>query len=522
MGAVILTVTLWPGLADELRVPSEFATIAGALSAAKSGDQILVAPGVYRERIEIPAGVEVRSVGRDTPGTLGLLRAERTILDGAGGAGERPGVLMSAGAVLDGFTVTGVGAYQEEEWRRHHETRGRLQSYEHIGAPGVAGIAVGETCEVRNNIVHHIGYTGIAVSGAAASPLIVSNVCYRNMGGGIGAMNRSTASIRGNTCFENFYAGIGHENADPVVEFNRCFGNIRAGIGISEGASPVVRSNLCYGNRRAGIGIRTGATTRPVVEGNECHANGMAGIGVEQEARPTLAGNRCYRNLAAGIGAQSGAIPTILRNECFENAEAGIGLMSGRETLVEGNHCHHNQKAGIGFAGGKTAGRWSALVRSNRFVENRAVAAGINPGWSVRFVGNVFERTEGRAPLVMVFKGSQATLVGNRLRGNGVAGIRVAGEADLLENDVSGPALRKVGPPQHGVWALPGAKVSLSGNRFANLRHALFATEATVVATGNTVSNCVGIAFRLKHPATPPRVAENTLIGDGIREFVIE
>ena len=120
----------------------------------------------------------------------------------------------------------------------------------------------GVTCEVRHNLVHHTGYTGIAitgVAGAACSPLVVSNICHRNMGGGIGSMNGSTAVIRGNTCFENFYAGIGHENASPLVESNRCFGNIRAGIGISEGASPTVRFNECRDNRRAGIGIRMNA-----------------------------------------------------------------------------------------------------------------------------------------------------------------------------------------------------------------------------------------------------------------------
>ena len=121
-----------------------------------------------------------------------------------------------------------------------------------------------------------LALVGIAITGAdgrVCSPLVVSNVCHRNMGGGIGSMRGSTATIRGNVCFENFYAGIGHENASPVVEFNQCFGNIRAGIGISEGASPTVRFNECRDNRRAGIGIRTGANTRPIVERNDCFNN---------------------------------------------------------------------------------------------------------------------------------------------------------------------------------------------------------------------------------------------------------
>ena len=71
--------------------------------------------------------------------------------------------------------------------------------------------AVGVTCAIRNNIVHHVGYSGISILGEerkACAPLVENNVCYRNMGGGIGSMKGSKATIRGNTCFENFYAGF--------------------------------------------------------------------------------------------------------------------------------------------------------------------------------------------------------------------------------------------------------------------------------------------------------------------------
>ena len=54
---------------------------------------------------------------------------------------------------------------------------------------------------------------------------------YRNMGGGIGSMKESTATIEENVCFENYYAGIGHDNASPLVINNTCYENIRAGIG---------------------------------------------------------------------------------------------------------------------------------------------------------------------------------------------------------------------------------------------------------------------------------------------------
>ena len=75
---------------------------------------------------------------------------------------------MAEDSTLDGFSVTGVGKYDDARWNKHHATRGEEQAKEMIGAPGVAGIAVAgiTRCTVANNIVHHIGYTGIAITGA--------------------------------------------------------------------------------------------------------------------------------------------------------------------------------------------------------------------------------------------------------------------------------------------------------------------------------------------------------------------
>mgnify|MGYP003345890595 FL=1 len=145
--------------AGELSVPQSYPSIQFAINAAKSGDVVLVTPGIYRERLKLKEGITVRSTGDDAKGKLGLKRAEATIIDG-GSANDLAGVIMSEGSVLDGFTVTNVGTYDDAEWQKHHATQGNDQPHEHIGAPGVAGISItGVTCVVTNNIVHHIGYT---------------------------------------------------------------------------------------------------------------------------------------------------------------------------------------------------------------------------------------------------------------------------------------------------------------------------------------------------------------------------
>ncbi len=518
-----LVLSLSHAMATELSVPAGFPTIQEAVNAGRPGDVVLVEPGTYRERVQLKERITLRSAGDDSPGKLGLARAEVTIIDGVGQPETSPGVAMAEGAVLDGFTVTGIGRYDDAEWQRHFNTRGNEQPHEQIGAPGVAGISIpGVNCEVRQNIVHHVGYTGIAITGVdgrVCVPLVVSNVCHRNMGGGIGSMNGSRAVIRGNLCFENFYAGIGHENASPLVELNRCHGNIRAGIGISEGASPIVRSNVCYLNRRAGIGVRTGSNTRPDIERNECRDNGMAGIGVEEEAEPTLRFNRCFRNVLAGIGARDHARPLILSNECFENGEAGIGLMTGRNTQVVSNHCHLNKAAGIGLAG---AGTNSADLIANRLIENATVAVGINAGWAVTLNGNELVRTNGMPPLIMIFAGASAGLTNNTLRGGGVAAIRVSGQVTARNNRIAGTTLRRGGPPNYGVWALPGGTVEFSGNTVSGWRHALFAEGATITAQQNSVTDAVTAAFRIRGSGARVVVKGNQISGVEVKEVLFD
>ena len=208
--------------AATIQVPGDQPTIQAGIDAARPGDSVIVSPGSYQERIRLKVGVVLKSAGDDAKGKLGLKRAEATIIDGNFEKASGAGVLMAEDSILDGFTVTGVGRFDDARWKKHHATQGEEQVHELIGAPGIAGIDITGTarCTVRNNIVHHIGYTGIAITGRAqtrVSPHIYRNISYRNMGAGIGSMKKSTAIIEGNQCFENFYAGIGHDDASPLV-----------------------------------------------------------------------------------------------------------------------------------------------------------------------------------------------------------------------------------------------------------------------------------------------------------------
>lgn len=470
---ILLTAVCTTVSAETLQVPQDHKSIQAAIEVAKTGDVVLVSAGTYRERLRLKPGVTLKSAGDDAKGKLGLKRAEATIIDGSFDGAEGPGVLMAEDSTIDGFTVTGVGTYDDVAWKRHHSTQGEEQKEEPIGLPGTAGISVigVERCSVRNNIVHHIGYTGIAIMGARGkrvSPHIFRNVAYRNMGGGIGAMKKSTGIIEANICFENFYAGIGHDDASPLVIDNECYNNVRAGIGVSEHARPIVRNNTCYGNRRAGIGVRSGEATQPIIEHNVCYENHMAGIGNRDEAQPIIRHNKCFRNKMAGIGSRDEARALIEHNECYENEMSGIGSRLGAAPIIRHNSCYKNKMAGIGsrqeahpviednecfanmMAGIASQEDAAPVIRGNRCYRN--VMAGIGTRLGARPVildNECFENEmagigsqEGAAPIIRSNRthdnrmagigsesGARPVIVDNESHKNNMAGIGVRGTA---------------------------------------------------------------------------------------------
>jgi len=464
LSGILFSLTFFPGLlfTAEIRVPDDHPTIQAAIGAARAGDTVLVAAGAYRERLQLTPSIRLRSAGSDEKGKLGLKRAEATIIDGGGETGDLPGVAMAEGATLDGFTVTNVGVYDDATWQKHWDEQGANQAHEPIGEFRTPGIGItGVSCTVINNIVHHIGTTGIAIrgeKGRRCAPVVSGNITYRNMGGGIGSMAGSTAIIDGNTCFENFYAGIGHENAHPLVTNNVCYHNVRAGIGVSEGACPVVRGNQCYQNRRAGIGIRTTTATRPVIEDNDCYENGMAGIGAEEESQPIIRGNRCYKNKLAGISCRDHASPLILDNHCSENQAAGIGSESGNPILYR-NRSEKNVTTGIGISGDS-----KALAIENICKENKLVALGIPNGGEATLIKNTLVRTGGTPPIVAILGGARAVLIENTIKGGGVGAIMLDGQLKAICNGIEGQN------GGNGIVIRENGSAVLSGNTISGYR----------------------------------------------------
>jgi len=471
---LIAAVTSRTVLAATLRVPQDHMTIQAAIDASHPGDTVLVAAGEYRERVRLRPGVVLRSEGEDAQDADGRERAKRTVLDGGGNAGDRPGVVMAEGSTLDGFTITHVGVYDDELWKKHFDSQGE-ELGDDEGAVQAEGTipAVwihGTTCVVTRCIVHHNGDVGIGIlgrEGTNTAPLVAGNCVYRNMGGGIGVAEGAEPIVRENLCHENLRAGIGCRAANPLLIENICSGNVRAGIGCREAAKPILRGNRCFGNRRAGIGIRMEGTA-PVVEANECYENEMA-----------------------GIGCQDGATPLVVGNICRENDLAGIGVEQHATAILEGNTCLNNRLVAIGVREGATA-----IITNN----------------------DLSRATGGPAPIIAVREGSSATILDNRITGGGVAAVLVQGKATVRGNTFIGTGEKQ----GNAVWVWEDSTATISGNSFHGYRAAVSAKKASVVVTGNTIRQFQKAAIVLKESKGPVHIVGNTAFSQDAAALVVE
>jgi len=147
-----------------------------------------------------------------------------------------------------------------------------------------------------------------------ARPLIENNLCYRN-GTGIGAINFDTNTfesiaddlvIRNNEVYENFMGGIGirgiggaHLKSRVIIEHNRIFRNMEAGIRCTKIQQATIRSNRIYRNRKSGISLWD--VERGIVEKNEIFGNLTAGVRLLDVPSVSLRKNRIYENVTAGI-----------------------------------------------------------------------------------------------------------------------------------------------------------------------------------------------------------------------------
>ncbi len=257
-----------------LAVPTDFKTIQSAVDAAKPGDLILVAPGVYHEAVNVQTDrLVIRGLDRN-----------KTILDGdfTGTNGIR--VLGAKGVAIEnmtarnyksnGFFWTGVEGYRGSYLTAYRNgdygiyafdsTEGLLEDSYASGSPD-AGFYIGgcQPCDaVIRNVISE--YNGLGYSGTnSGGNLVIVNSVFRHNRAGIVPNTGSYEPcypqrdnvIAGNLIYDNNYdSGPAIDNARLAQE---------NGIIVAGGWSNKIVRNRVENHKLAGIALVPFPETNP-------------------------------------------------------------------------------------------------------------------------------------------------------------------------------------------------------------------------------------------------------------------
>jgi parallel beta-helix repeat protein len=329
-----------------LTVPDDHPTLAGALAAARSGDEIQVKPGRYRESVVLRPGVRLSGTDR-----------ERCVIEVPDEAAFALSAEDCRGGVIENLTMDGRGTSAGEDI-----------------PDGI--VLIDASVTVRNCVLKRLKGNGVWVRGAKSRPTLIQNTCTGNGLRGIEFAEGARGSAERNTCSNNRYGGIGAfgTGTAPRVISNTCSGNGTYGIGFCEGAggraagntcgengecgitvseaAPHLQENACRGNTHHGIYFEK--ASKGMAEQNTCEGNRDSGIGVfDRGTAPNLKGNTARGNRRTGIYFGGGAAGVAEANLCEKNGWDGIGIAGkGTRPTIRGNRCHHNGKWGIDHWGG--------------------------------------------------------------------------------------------------------------------------------------------------------------------------
>jgi hypothetical protein len=295
-----------------LRIPGDFSTIQNAVDAAKSGDLVLIAPGVYHEAVRVKtADLTIRGEDRNST----ILDGEQKLTNGF--TVQANGVvienLTAHHYVGNGFFWTGVTGYRGSYLTAYdngdygiyafNAVQGQFDHSYASGSPD-SGFYIGQChpCDALitdvNSENNALGYSGTNAGGN----LVIQNSTWRNNGAGI-VPNTLDSEKRppewGTTVVNNLVEDNGNVEA-PSFPLERPFFGV--GIGVPGGdlnyiARNTVRNNSDYGILVSGIiDDNFWLASGNVVEGNKVSGSGVADIAL---ASPSGANNCFQDNQAA-------------------------------------------------------------------------------------------------------------------------------------------------------------------------------------------------------------------------------
>lgn len=389
-------------------VPSDYSTIQKAINAAQNGDEVVVAPGTYRENIEIVNKyITVRAL------------ADYNVTVIAGNPGKTPVMIQNVPyrpggkTQLSGFRITGGyapdgqgGGITIANNADPIISSNKIEDNQSLSQGGGILIFNNSNPHIRNNVIQNNKakmFGGGVFAVKNSSPTISENFIRWNSvsgasisnggssGGGIYLENdTSNANARSKPIvFQNIIQGNSADFAgggimlrvgvDAIIENNTISGNSASyGGGVhveTEGSNPVISNNWIDGNSAGykpsfpgsghGGGISVYASSKPTISSNTISNNhsskGGAGMVIAENARVTASGNTINGNLVVDTGAEGGGIyianayASLFNNLVYQNTATlggGLALMNNSKSDIQYNTFHDNRVSNTYGGGG--------------------------------------------------------------------------------------------------------------------------------------------------------------------------
>lgn len=266
-------------------VPGDADTLAQGLAMVRSGDKIRLEAGTYQERVSVPSGVTIESIGGKAilvgPSGEGSVIVVESNKDSDEGEG--------APVRLLGLEINHSGVSNEAERFPVVLVAGGSLILEDctIGFGSGHGLAVtdGGICEVIGSEIKGCSWDGIAVMGEGSQVTCRETRCISNFHHGLDVWDGGVAIVERSRFQENGLTGIlltstGTESrvVNSGIERNR-----EVGIVVAKGSRAELVGNLISGNLLGGVFVE-GKGTRLSLTKNQILKNEEAGLVVTTEA----------------------------------------------------------------------------------------------------------------------------------------------------------------------------------------------------------------------------------------------
>ncbi|MFA5031624.1 MAG: T9SS type A sorting domain-containing protein [bacterium] len=270
------------------RVPSQYATIGAAMTAAANGDSILVAPGTYNENVAFSKdGIKLVSEGGAT--VTEIHGTGYVTINAATGCGT------DSNSLIQGFKMTGGTGGMDGEggglrfWNSHMKVKNNIftdnEANEGAGVYLERSNAIIESCLIYNN-------DALAKKGKDGEKWSDGN------GAGIYSFASDkdyTPIFRGNTIINNFAGGKGNMSnggggiavirTGAIIENNYIVGNTATygtgGIAIFEQGEThtlTIRNNTIKNNDKIGIEVRMANVALTTLKNNQIAGHTQYGL----------------------------------------------------------------------------------------------------------------------------------------------------------------------------------------------------------------------------------------------------